>query len=244
MPCTSYDVGEVTTFLPAAFCILASWLFGGRCWPVHDGRACGSLVLLPVFLALVPLWFAYYERRRGVFCRVAGCRRGAFRSVSWHSLPGSLRVFGPASGVGPGGGQGVHGRDNYGRWGRGRGFWEIEQPGYRIPVMSSSRGCSGVDHLAPNQTLEHLSLRRRLWSWPRSSGISPQGGSTCCGISRCCCWWCSGRDWRGSLPAAEPGAGGMSPLVFTCRLVPGWDPADPVVALVAMGSTRSGASLG
>ncbi len=67
VPCTSYAVGEVEHVLPAAFCI---WAFVCVRRPLVAGSlmgaACGSLVLLPVFLALLPLWFVFYERKRGM----------------------------------------------------------------------------------------------------------------------------------------------------------------------------------
>jgi len=72
VPCTSYAVGEVEHVLPAAFCI---WAFVCVRRPLLAGSlmgaACGSLVLLPVFLALLPLWFVFYERKRGLLFALA-----------------------------------------------------------------------------------------------------------------------------------------------------------------------------
>jgi len=72
VPCTSYDVGEVDHVLPAAFCL---WAFVAVRRPLLSGSlmgaACGSLALLPVILALLPLWCVYYERRRGLLFAIA-----------------------------------------------------------------------------------------------------------------------------------------------------------------------------
>ena len=160
MPCTSYDVGEVDHVLPAAFCILAFLavrrpLLAGALM----GGACGSLVLLPVFLALVPLWFAYYERRRGVLFVVSLVAVGGALQVGVVALTSpdlsefSVRLQESVQAVvkefmgetiTDGGGVGV-------------GFWNSNNLVYRIPVIVVFAVMLGVLTIWPRiKTLEHL----------------------------------------------------------------------------------------
>ena len=160
VPCTSYDVGEVDHVLPAAFCI---WAFVTVRRPLLSGSlmgaACGSLVLLPVFLALLPLWCVFYERKRGLLFALALVLVGGALQVGVLALTSpdvpefSDRLRGAAQTV-------INEFDGEAIAevsGTGGGFWNSNNLAYRIPVIVAFAVLLCVLTIFPRQkTLEHL----------------------------------------------------------------------------------------
>jgi hypothetical protein len=160
VPCTSYDVGEVDHVLPAAFCI---WAFVCVRRPLLAGSlmgvACGSLVLLPVFLALLPLWCVFYERKRGLLFALALVLVGgslqvgvlALTSPDVPEFSGRLQAAGQTV-VNEFNGEAI-GEGN----GGGGGFWNSNNRAYRIPVIVAFAVLLCVLTIFPRKkTLEHL----------------------------------------------------------------------------------------
>ena len=153
VPCTSYDVGEVDHVLPAAFCI---WAFVTVRRPLLAGSlmgaACGTLVLLPVILALLPLWFVYYQWKRGLLFAlalvlVAGAFQIGVPAFTSSDVPEfSARLQGAVQTV----------VNEFEAEGDG-GVWNSTNLAYRIPVMVVFVVLLGVLTIWPRQkTLEHL----------------------------------------------------------------------------------------
>ncbi|MFP6766686.1 MAG: hypothetical protein VB859_00860 [Planctomycetaceae bacterium] len=159
IPCTTYDVGEVNHVLPAALCV---WAFVCVQRPLLAGAlmglACGSLVLLPVFLFLLPLWCVYYERKRGVLFALAVVGVGGALLVGVVALTSpdvplfSLRLSAAMDGVV---------REFQGNeiteGGAVVGFWNSGNLAYRIPVIVVFLVLLGVLTIWPRRkTFEHL----------------------------------------------------------------------------------------
>jgi hypothetical protein len=160
LPCTSYDVGEVEHVLPAACCI---WAFVAVRRPLLAGLlmgvACGSLELLPVFLFLLPLWFVFYERKRGLLFVLSLIVVGvslqvsvlALTSTDVPELSGRLRAA-VDSVLSEYGGESIEAGGG-GSW----GVWNPANLFYRIPVFAAFVVLLCVLTIWPRQkTLEHL----------------------------------------------------------------------------------------
>jgi hypothetical protein len=91
LPCTSYDVGEISHVLPSAFIV---WAFVAFKKPMIAGGlmgfSCGAL-FFPVFL--LPLWAAFYDRRGAIrFCSALGLV-GIVMAVIIANTSDSLKSF-------------------------------------------------------------------------------------------------------------------------------------------------------
>jgi len=149
LPCTSYDVARVNHVLPAA---LILWAIAAYRRPAIAGGlmglACGTL-FFPVFL--LPLWFAFYDRRGAIrfgvalgmvaavlvgslaltSVDIASFRNQTMGAIDWNAL--SFRD------------------------GDSGGFWRPEIAAYRIPVFVAFLvGASILSFLPRRKTLEQL----------------------------------------------------------------------------------------
>ncbi len=160
IPCTTYDVGEVNHVLPAALCV---WAFVAVHRPLLAGGlmglACGSLILLPVFLFLLPLWCVYYERKRGALFSLAVVGVGGALLVGVLALTSpdvpefSQRLGGALEGVV----NEFQGEGITGSGGAVVGFWNSSNLAYRIPVIVVFLVLLAVLTIWPrHKTLEHL----------------------------------------------------------------------------------------
>jgi len=180
VPCTSYDVGEVDHVLPAACCI---WAFVTVRRPLLAGAlmgaACGSLVLLPVFLALLPLWCVFYERKRGLLFALALVLAGGALQVGVLALtsPDVPEFSGRLQGavqqvVNEFDGEAIA-EEN----GAGGGFWNSNNLVYRIPVIVVFVFLLCVLTIWPRKkTLEHLVAHTAALVVATQFWYSHQGG--------------------------------------------------------------------
>jgi hypothetical protein len=149
LPCTAYDVARVNHVFPAA---LILWAIAAYRRPAVAGGlmglACGTLVF-PVFL--LPLWFAFYDRRGALrFGSALGAAAAvlvgsfvltsvdiaSFRNQTMGAIDWSALSF----------------RDD-----DSGGFWRPERAAYRIPVFVAFLvGVTVLSIWPAKKTLEHL----------------------------------------------------------------------------------------
>ena len=129
LPCTAFDVGEAVHVLPAALLV---WAFVAVNRPIIAGSllglACGT-IFFPIFL--LPLWAAYYGRRRALQCGAALVTVGALLLGSLVLTSADTYSFTQ---------QTIGSID----WGvlkfqgtEAVGFWSQYNPAYRLPVFAA-----------------------------------------------------------------------------------------------------------
>ncbi len=149
LPCTAYDVASVNHVLPAA---LILWAIAAYRRPAVAGGmmglACGTLIF-PVFL--LPLWFAFYDRRGAIRFGLAMVIVGAILVGSLALTSASTDSFREKT-MGAFDWTALSFHDN-----NGGGFWKPELAAYRIPVFVAF--CAMIIVLAfwpREKTVEHL----------------------------------------------------------------------------------------
>jgi hypothetical protein len=149
LPCTSYDVARVNHVFPAA---LILWAIAAYRRPgvagVLMGFACGTL-FFPVFL--LPLWFAFYDRRGAIRFGVALAAVAAVLVGSFAFISGDVASFRNQT-MGAIDWSALSFRDD-----DSGGFWRPEMAAYRIPVFVAFLVGVGVLAAWPrHKTLEQL----------------------------------------------------------------------------------------
>jgi hypothetical protein len=149
LPCTSYDVARVTHVLPAA---LILWAIAAFRRPAVAGAlmglACGTL-FFPVFL--LPLWFAFYDRRGAIRFGTAIAVVGAALVASLALTSADTASF-RAQIIGAIDWPALSFREN-----SGDGFWRQDIAAYRIPVFVTFVVLVSVLSFWPrHKTLEQL----------------------------------------------------------------------------------------
>jgi hypothetical protein len=149
LPCTSYDVARVNHVFPAALILwaIAAYRRPGVAGALM-GLACGTL-FFPVFL--LPLWFAFYDRRGVVRFGIALAVVAAVLVGSLAFTSGDVASFRNQT-MGAIDWSALSFRDD-----DSGGFWRPEMAAYRIPVFVAFLVGTGVLAAWPRKkTLEQL----------------------------------------------------------------------------------------